>query len=153
MDDLRIAWMRERILTGLEIEKSVFNDLLLRDEHKVEKELLELLNNPNSVNSSAMIFYSLVSEVEREVEIEEGQNFPCIHTCTCSWGHTYVHIWSYINACIYSIHICMHIHTDQLRVEQLVKEAEEGMKEGGDVTSNIGDDDGSSGSEKSEQNG
>ena len=48
----------------------------------------------------------------------------------------------------------MHIHTDQLRVEQLVKEAEEGMKEGGDVTSNIGDDDdGTSGSEKSEQNG
>ena len=113
MDDLRIAWMRERILTGLEIEKSVFNDLLVRDEHKVEKELLELLDNPSSVNSSAMIFYSLVSEVEREVEIEEGQNFSCFHVYihVRAVVHTHTYIYGHILMHAYIVFTYIYAHT------------------------------------------
>ena len=56
-------------------ENVLFTELLERDERKNEKLLTELLDGPTkdiNLYSSALIFYAVVSEVTREVEVEEG---------------------------------------------------------------------------------
>ncbi len=74
--DTRISWIKRRLYTGLGLKDDVlFKELLERDDRKNEQFLNELLNNPASnvaLYSSALIFYAVVSEVIREVEVEEG---------------------------------------------------------------------------------
>ena len=84
MNDNRVKWMQNVLFTGLGLKDEVlFRELLERNERENEKQLLELLDKPtsNPVYSSALIFYSKVSQVEREIEIEEGnQNYLRNHT-------------------------------------------------------------------------
>ena len=84
MNDNRVKWIQNVLFTGLGLKDEVlFRELLERNERENEKQLLELLDKPtsNSVYSSALIFYSKVSQVEREIEIEEGnQNYLRNHT-------------------------------------------------------------------------
>lgn len=85
MDDNRIKWIKKLVYTGLGlVDDSLFTELLERDEHQSEKLLKKFLDNTadsSSLYSSALIFYSIVSEVTREVEIEEGTfiyNYICV---------------------------------------------------------------------------
>ena len=74
MEDLRISWMKERVVVGLNLpEDRVFHELLSRENGQPHKLLMEALDQTNRVSPGALIFYSLVSEVEREEEVEEGQ--------------------------------------------------------------------------------
>ena len=74
--DVRIRWIQRRVYAGLGLKDDViFKELLERDDRRNEQFLNELLNGPaNNVDlfSSALIFYSVVSEVVREIEVEEG---------------------------------------------------------------------------------
>ena len=74
MDDLRVAWMKEKVYAGLGLkEEALFKELLARDEGRAKRELVALLDASGEQLSSSIIFYSLETEVEREVEVEEGE--------------------------------------------------------------------------------
>lgn len=74
MDDLRVAWMKEKVYAGLGLkEEALFKELLSRDEGRAKRELVALLDASGEQLSSSIIFYSLETEVEREVEVEEGE--------------------------------------------------------------------------------
>lgn len=66
--------MKRLVYTGLGLNDDLlFKELLEREEN--ETALNQLLDNPTTdttLYSSALIFYSVVSEVTREVEVEEG---------------------------------------------------------------------------------
>jgi hypothetical protein len=73
MDDNRIAWIKNRVLKGLSLRKeSLFEDLLIRNDYEVSKELRAYLDNPMEANQGALLFYSQVLEVEEETEMVEG---------------------------------------------------------------------------------
>lgn len=71
MADLRIGWIKERVVVSLTLPEDglVFDELLKREGGKAKNELLSLLEG---TGGSSVTFYSLVTEVEKEVEIEEG---------------------------------------------------------------------------------
>ena len=73
MADLRVGWIKERVLVSLNLPEDglVFDELLRKDGGKAKNQLLSFLEGTGDQGSS-VTFYSLVSEVEREVEIEEG---------------------------------------------------------------------------------
>ena len=73
MADTRLSWIQERVFSALGLSnKELFSELLSRDARSMEKKLLLALDQPSEKYSSAMIFYALVTDVEREVEVEEG---------------------------------------------------------------------------------
>ena len=77
MDDNRIIWIRNRVLTGLSLKKeSLFEDLLVRNDYEVSKELRAYLDDPSGGRHGALLFYSIIAEVEEETEMVEGE-----HTC------------------------------------------------------------------------
>lgn len=75
--DPRIAWMKERVLISLDLPEDglIFDDLMKRDGGKAKGELLSLLDGADEqeAKGKSVTFYSLVTEVEKEVEVEEGE--------------------------------------------------------------------------------
>ena len=66
--------MKERVIVGLNLPGDrVFHELLSRENGQAHKLLTGALDQTNGVSPGALIFYSLISEVEREEEVEEGQ--------------------------------------------------------------------------------
>ena len=73
MADIRLVWIQERVHSALGLSnKDLFSELLSRDDHSMEKQMLLALDHPKEKYSNALIFYTLVTDVEREVEVEEG---------------------------------------------------------------------------------
>ena len=74
--DTRLLWIKKLVYTGLGLkDDELFKELIEKEEKKNAKLLYDLLNSAtkeNGLYSSALIFYSLVSEITREVEVEEG---------------------------------------------------------------------------------
>ena len=85
MADTRLSWIRERVFAALGLSsEELFSELLSRDARSMEKELVLALDQQREKYSSAMIFYTLVTDVEREVEVEEGTCY--LTQCCCSQG-------------------------------------------------------------------
>ncbi len=74
--DTRLLWIKKLVYTGLGLkDDELFKELIEKEEKKNAKLLYDLLNSAtkeNGLYSSALIFYSLVSEITREIEVEEG---------------------------------------------------------------------------------
>lgn len=74
--DTRLSWIREQVYSALGLrDKDLFSELLSRDARRMEKQLLHALDQPSEKYSSALIFYTLVTDAEREVEVEEGKGY------------------------------------------------------------------------------
>ena len=74
MDDLRVAWMKERVYAGLYLsDHRLFTDLLVREDGRASRDLTAMLESETELLSDSIIFYPLVTELEREVEVEEGE--------------------------------------------------------------------------------
>ena len=74
MDDLRVAWIKDKVYAGLGLkDEALFKELLSREEGRAKRELVSLLDASREQLSGSIIFYPLVTEVEREVEVEEGE--------------------------------------------------------------------------------
>ena len=74
MDDLRIEWIRDRVYEALDINKvDVFNEFLERDEQAAESQLAQYLNENPHEGKTSLIFYKVIVEEDREVEIEVGE--------------------------------------------------------------------------------
>ena len=71
--DNRISWIKERISIALGLEDGLFDELLEREERLAEKELTAFCDTPKLAPSNVIVFYSQVSQVEKEIEIEEGE--------------------------------------------------------------------------------
>ena len=69
--------MKERLLISLDLPEDglIFDDLMKRDGGKAKGELLSLLDGADEreAKGKSVTFYSLVTEVEKEVEVEEGE--------------------------------------------------------------------------------
>lgn len=71
--DNRISWIKNCVYAALDLSNDeLFKNLLERDEKKVGKELVTLLDQPSDVYPPAIIFYYMQHEVEEMVEVVEG---------------------------------------------------------------------------------
>nr|WAW84832.1 axonemal dynein heavy chain 10 [Halisarca dujardinii] len=74
MEDNRIVWFKNRVTKGLNLGKeSVFEDLLVRNDHAALKELQVYLDGSSVASQSSLIFYSQFLELEEETELVEEQ--------------------------------------------------------------------------------
>uniref|UniRef100_A0A8C0KP17 Dynein axonemal heavy chain 10 n=1 Tax=Canis lupus dingo TaxID=286419 RepID=A0A8C0KP17_CANLU len=79
MDDLRVLWMRDRVYAAFGLtDPELFEELLSRDDGKVEDLILHFLNQTSEEEgASTLFFYRRVQpeevEVEVEVEVEIGE--------------------------------------------------------------------------------
>lgn len=73
MADLRMDWIKGQLMATFSLkEENVYQDLLTRDGGTAKREMETVLEGRTG---EAMIFYTLTSEVEKEVEIEKGKHF------------------------------------------------------------------------------
>lgn len=73
MDDLRIAWMKDRVCIALSLkDANLFQDLLKRDDDYVRKELLNYLDTPSKQFTLSVLFYSMTTVSEVEEDVMEG---------------------------------------------------------------------------------
>ena len=73
MDDLRIAWMKDRVCIALGLkDANLFQDLLKRDDDYVRKELLNYLDTPSKQFTLSVLFYSMTTVSEVEEDVMEG---------------------------------------------------------------------------------
>jgi hypothetical protein len=94
MGDYRLKWIKGCVYTALELsDDTLFENLLARDEQKVEKELVALLDQASDDYSPAVIFYCMQHEVEEMVEVVEGM-YMYVCMCLCMY------------VCVY---VCMHV--------------------------------------------
>lgn len=74
MEDRRIAWIKACVYDALDLsDDQLFGNMLARDEEKVKKELITLLDQPSEEYPPAIVFYSIHHEVEEWVEVVEGK--------------------------------------------------------------------------------
>ena len=74
MEDYRIVWMKSRVYTALGLtDDSLFDNMLARGESEMTQELLVSLDKPSKQYSPSLIFYPLHRNVEKMVEIVEGE--------------------------------------------------------------------------------
>ena len=74
MDDLRIAWMKERLYAGLDLQDdNLFKELLAREDGWAGKELNTFLDSECEQLCDSVIFYAVETSLERDVEVEEGE--------------------------------------------------------------------------------
>lgn len=74
MDDLRIEWIRDRVYEALDFNQAnVFNEFLERDEQAAESQLAQFLNEDPHESKTSLIFYKVIKEEDKEVEVEVGE--------------------------------------------------------------------------------
>lgn len=72
--DNRIKWIKHCVYAALGLSSDeLFENLLERDERKVGKELVTLLDQSSDEYPPAVIFYCIHHEVEEMVEVVEGK--------------------------------------------------------------------------------
>ena len=73
MDDLRIAWMKERIYIALDLkDTNLFQDLLKRDDNYAKNELLNYLDTPSKQFTLSVLFYPMTTVAEVDEDVMEG---------------------------------------------------------------------------------
>ena len=73
MDDLRIAWMKERIYFALGLkDANLFQDLLTRDDNYAKSELLNYLDTQSKQFTLSVLFYPMTTVAEVEEDVLEG---------------------------------------------------------------------------------
>ena len=74
MDDLRIAWMKERLYAGLDLrDDNLFKELFAREDGWAGRELNAFLDSECEQLCDSIIFYAVETNLERDVEVEEGK--------------------------------------------------------------------------------
>uniref|UniRef100_H3BAL0 Dynein axonemal heavy chain 10 n=1 Tax=Latimeria chalumnae TaxID=7897 RepID=H3BAL0_LATCH len=73
MDDLRLEWMKERVNFAFNLsETDCFDELLCRDDGAEEQKILKFLNETSGEEMfSSLLFYKVIEEEEREIEVEK----------------------------------------------------------------------------------
>lgn len=76
MDDLRVVWLRDRVYKAFGLtDPQLFEELLCRDEGKVEDLILHFLNQTSDEEGAATLFFYR-TVVPEEVEVETGEPAP-----------------------------------------------------------------------------
>ena len=95
MEDLRIAWMKERVYIALGLkDANTFQDLLKRNENYSQKELLNYLDTPSKQFTVSVLFYPLTNVVEVEEDVMEGACSTAYCTSVFCFSFIFISIFS-----------------------------------------------------------
>ena len=77
MNDTRVDWVRDKLISGLKLRDSeIFSNFLRREHEQNDRKLLDFLDQTASSEGNAIIFYTQNKEQDEEIEVETG-----IKTC------------------------------------------------------------------------